>query len=392
VCVPGYYGNNGSACAECERDAYCASGVRSQCPGNSSSPARSGVLSSCSCNAGYFGFVTSCGECPVASYCPGGFYSFNCTGNATTASTRAVNYTECFCDRGFAGTNNTPCVPCPAGSWCWTGVVNPCPQFTTSPPYSNYWFNCTCNLGYQGSDGGPCGACGQGSYKTSQGAELCVLCDAGFYSAAYAATSQATCSLCGLGAYQGQRGASLCLLCSAGRYQDVPGASACSYCGAGKYQTGAAMESPNNCTRCGRGTFQTGVGLVSAANCSLCSEGTYQDTEGAASPSQCRVCAGGTYQTGLGRTAQNDCLVCEFGGYCLGGLIYDCPAHTNSSRGASSVWQCWCEAGRACKAVKDIRASFKAVESRNEVEQRRAQLVAQVQAQVGTGQIILEVA
>ena len=147
MCLPGYYGLNGTNCTLCPANSYCASGMLNPCQGNSSSPVWSNNISSCSCNAGFYGGL-SCQECPMTYYCTGGTNIIKCTSNATTASTRSISYLQCFCDRGYAGINNTACVPCPIGYWCWTGISNACPPNSLSQMYSNYMNNCSCNARY----------------------------------------------------------------------------------------------------------------------------------------------------------------------------------------------------------------------------------------------------
>ena len=296
MCLPGFYGVNGTNCTLCPQGSYCASGVLNPCPGNSSSPTQSGNISSCACNAGFFGSA-SCSECPMAYYCPGGLTSIQCTPNATTASTRSISYMQCFCDRGYAGINNTACYPCPVGSWCWTGVVNNCPPNSVSPLYSNYMNNCTCNVGYYGPGGGPCVLCNQGTYNTLQGASSCLACESGLYSTLYG----------GL-----------------------------------------------NCTACDAGTYQTGTGLTAASDCSLCPGGTYQTGSAAVAQAACIACSGGTYATAQGMQDSSGCMVCSVNSYCNRGQQNACPANTNGDLGLTYQSQCQCVAGYACVGLKDV--------------------------------------
>ena len=296
MCLPGFYGVNGTNCTLCPQGSYCASGVLNPCPGNSSSPTQSGNISSCACNAGFFGSA-SCSECPMAYYCPGGLTSIQCTANATTASTRSISYMQCFCDRGYAGINNTACYPCPVGSWCWTGVVNNCPPNSISPLYSNYMNNCTCNVGYYGPGGGPCVLCNQGTYNMLQGASSCLACGSGLYSTFYG----------GL-----------------------------------------------NCTACGAGTYQTGTGLTAASDCSLCPGGTYQTGSAAVAQAACIACSGGTYATAQGMQDSSGCMVCSANSYCNRGQQNACPANTNGVTGLTYQSQCQCLAGYACVGLKDV--------------------------------------
>ena len=296
MCLPGFYGLNGTNCTLCPAGAYCASGVLNPCQGNSSSPTQSNNASSCACNAGFFG-GSSCYECPMEYYCTGGASITKCTPNATTASIRSISYLQCFCDRGYAGINNSACYPCPIGSWCWTGVVNTCPPNSLSPLYSNYMNNCSCNAGYYGPGGGPCILCNQGTYNTLQGASSCLGCGSGLYSTFY-------------------------------------GGINCSLCGAGTYQTGVGLTASSDCTLCPMGTYQTGVQM-----------GYYQN---------CTQCSNGLYSTGLGLVDSSGCMTCLSNSYCNRGYLNSCPVNTVGSSGLSYQSQCQCLPGYSCVGLKNV--------------------------------------
>ena len=296
ACLPGFYGLNGTNCTLCPANSYCASGVLNPCQGNSSSPTQSNNASSCACNAGFFG-GSSCYECPMAYYCSGGVSITKCTPNATTASTMSISYLQCFCDRGFAGINNSVCYPCPIGSWCWTGVVNTCPPNSLSPLYSNYMYNCSCNVGYYGPGGGPCILCNQGTYNTLQGASSCLGCGSGLYSTFY-------------------------------------GGINCSICDAGTYQTGIGLTASSDCTLCPMGTYQTGIQM-----------GYYQN---------CTQCSNGLYATGLGLVDPSGCMTCLSNSYCNRGYLNSCPVNTVGSSGLSYQSQCQCLPGYSCVGLKNV--------------------------------------
>ena len=101
MCKPGYYGQNGRACALCPAGSFCASGALSSCPANSLSAAGSSDSSKCACNAGFYGPAGGpCVQCPQNSYCTGGSNISACTANAVTAGVQTVSSALCTCDRG----------------------------------------------------------------------------------------------------------------------------------------------------------------------------------------------------------------------------------------------------------------------------------------------------
>ena len=223
MCRPGFFGNNGTNCTLCTPNSYCASGLLSNCSANSQSTAGSVVLSSCTCNPGFYGPAGgNCTQCPTNSYCTGGSNISGCVTNAVTAGPQTISSGLCFCDRGYSGINNSACVSCAAGTWCWTGIPNNCPSNTNSAPRSSYNTNCTCNAGYSGSGGGPvCTQCDVG-YYSAQGASACVRCSAGSYcpSAGLAQPTQ-----CAAGGYSAAS-FTACLVCPAGSYYNGSGVMA----------------------------------------------------------------------------------------------------------------------------------------------------------------------
>ena len=374
MCEPGYYGANGTNCSLCPPDDYCASGVLNPCPGNSSAPNGSSSFSACTCNAGFYGVPPACSPCPPNFYCTGGTNISQCTANAVTAGWLTISSGLCFCDRGYKGTNNTACVACQAGTWCWTGLLNQCPSNTNSSALSSYLANCTCNPGYTGSDGTACSPCDPGKVKAIQGSASCSSCTPGRYAMLAAMTecvacqagsyqtgvSNTICSLCVAGRYQTGLGMPLqtdCLACGTGLYQTglgMPLQADCQACGTGLYQTGTGMPSPSNCIMCGAGLYQTGTGMPSPGNCSLCGAGLYQTGSGMPSPSDCIVCNPGLYQTGSGMPSPSNCATCDAGSYCSSGFEYACPAHTTSEPGVALQTQCQCLSGFSCNSVKKV--------------------------------------
>ena len=146
-CLPGYEGNasNGTDCAPCPIDTFCASGKLGLCPANAYAPALSDSILDCTCYPGFYGNGSvACTRCPANTFCIGGFAPVEaCTLNAVSPP-QSTSPSACYCDRGFYGVNNTQCKLCKAGSWCWTGIMNPCPNNSSSPQGSSRISQCVC--------------------------------------------------------------------------------------------------------------------------------------------------------------------------------------------------------------------------------------------------------
>ena len=203
VCLPGYVGDNGTACQLCGPDTYCASGALSQCPEHASAPSGSVLASDCVADAGYY--TIALGDvpilCPESYFCTGGISIQQCTANAVSPA-GSPRSDSCFCDRGYVGVNNTACQPCNASTWCWTGILNHCPEFSTSPPLSSFMKNCSCFPGYGATQDKACTQCLAGTYKADYGNYECDGCVSGdSYSVSNAATSCASCTRCPAGQF-----------------------------------------------------------------------------------------------------------------------------------------------------------------------------------------------
>ena len=272
VCNSGFY-NNASrpdvnvTCAVCLPDAICKGGNMTMCPDNSS-PQAVGLNGEpdCSCDAGYYGYPWACEMCPQNFYCTGGTAFSGCTTHAVTAGRRTVDAYLCFCDAGYAGRNNTMCVECEAGTFCYQGLRNTCPNNTLSQRLAWDVSNCTCNAGYSGANGGPeCGSCDPGTYAMRTGLSACDGCAAGSYSDSIGRTtpctncsvgtysnltrqtSVQTCESCMAGTYSRSVGVSRCLVCAVGTYNEYPGCTACAFCprhtqGASNVSTGSVLQ------------------------------------------------------------------------------------------------------------------------------------------------------
>ena len=172
TCLPGYEGNasNGTDCILCRNGTYCASGVLSHCPENAYSKPGSDSFFNCSCRPGFYG-NTTCVECPLNAYCRGGMDIHNCTAIAVSA-VQSTGPDACYCDRGYFGVANTPCVECEPGTWCWTGIRNVCPLNSVSAARSARITNCACDDGHEaimgvdsnGRDTRVCNLCAEATY------------------------------------------------------------------------------------------------------------------------------------------------------------------------------------------------------------------------------------
>ena len=196
VCLPGYQGAAGTVCVLCAPDVICASGVLSTCPANSKAPPGSSDASACVAVPGYYslsvgGFPV---VCPAGFYCVGGLNISACPVHATSAL-GSEDQTQCFCEDGYQG--GSSCTPCPEGTFCSSGVLNPCPSNSNSSSLSSAITDCRCNPGFEGSDGSVCTQCLPGKSKSTIGADLCVSCLLGStYAPIHGALQCLRCSAC----------------------------------------------------------------------------------------------------------------------------------------------------------------------------------------------------
>jgi hypothetical protein len=330
LCVAGYYSswimNNtregSTPCAVCPKNYYClgngssplvcpdrmksnpgsteciwvndtevsSSGEVVECPVNSHTQGPSSNLSACKCNDGFYNILPSfipvvCEPCPPDYFCNGGDV-FSCN-DLSISTPGSVSPSDCFCMRGYYGTQNNPCVSCPIGSWCWTGIRNTCPFNSWSRELSSYASDCTCTAGYFGPAGGPCIPCSSGTYKhsnstTSDTYTACLECEIGTYSVDVGATSISVCLPCSPGSYNSFRGQTSCVLCDAGFYGSSYGMTTCKSCWAGSYsRVGASL-----CSSCSTGTVSAVVAAPSSSVCQPCPVGSWS----AGNVSACTPC------------------------------------------------------------------------------------------------------
>lgn len=253
MCPTGKYSAAGSRnCSDCPAGTYadvggtksaaactsCPAGTSSSALGATSidtcvscSPGSSAAARSPSCAlcaAGFYEELSGQGSCDP---CPGGTYS-SAVGSDTSS-------TCSICPAGsFSSTNSTSCRPCPAGRYeneTGSAVCDACPAGTASPVVGalNDTVCSTCPAGtYSIAGSGVCTSCPAGTYNEFPEMSSCTPCEAGFFSSALGATSNATCTLCAPGTYSG-KGSQSCTACPVGNYSANSGQGSCTPCQSG---------------------------------------------------------------------------------------------------------------------------------------------------------------
>jgi len=111
-------------------------------------------IQDCFCEAGYKNVTIDrdqsrfCEECPANFYCTGKGSVEACVANALSPS-QSQDEGRCYCDLGWKGVNNTPCVACQSPTFCYGGLEGTCPEGTFSPPLAWDRLNCSCLPGRQ---------------------------------------------------------------------------------------------------------------------------------------------------------------------------------------------------------------------------------------------------
>jgi len=270
ICDSGYYKEysglyplGGWYCRLCQVGEFCFNNTNRTCPAFSTSFGVAKSFSDCFCNPGYQNATARteeafCENCPANYYCTGKGSVEACTTNAISP-TQSQDQTRCFCDLGYRGLNNTPCVACQSPTFCYGGVQAQCSEGTFSPPLAWDRLNCSCIPGRWGPAGGPCILCGAGKYNLYPGCKAC------------SNTSDLDCELCALGTASTSLGRD----------------TTCDVCGAGTYSFPANTRGAQTCEPCGNG-FAAPAG---SSNCTACLAGQYA----AAGFSACVACPAGTY-------------------------------------------------------------------------------------------------
>lgn len=203
------------------------------------------------------------------------------------------------CSAGFFSEDGqTPCTPCPAGSYqsragqtscleCEPGTfsaVSAADECTDCPPgrgSSDDFTACdVCEPGtYNGTAGEPCKQCDGGSFQVEFGALECNDCDAG----EGANETFTGCDACEPGFFNASAG-SPCVACEPGYISETEGSLSCEQCPAGA----VAPEGSSDCTTCVAGSY----GAPGSAECTNCSDGLYQPEDGS---TECLTCPENLY-------------------------------------------------------------------------------------------------
>lgn len=151
------YTLGGWYCKLCRPGEFCFNNTNRTCPEYSSSFQVAKSLQDCFCNAGYKNTTVRteqafCEDCPANSFCTGKGMVEACVANAVSPR-QSTDHTKCYCDWGYKGLNNTPCVACQSPTFCYAGVEAQCSEGTFSPPLSWNRLNCSCIPGRWGPAG-----------------------------------------------------------------------------------------------------------------------------------------------------------------------------------------------------------------------------------------------
>lgn len=201
ACLPGKFMQFGSAaCSNCEFGKYAASSGNTNseaclqcgagkfsmtnqsqcdsCPDGTSSLAGSGVVTNCSCNAGFQSIVPgqlggTCVQCEAGKY------------KETRGTAVCTSFLPGTYGSALGATSQSNASACPGNSNSQAGIT-----LVTQ---------CSCNLGYTGAittTASTCTACTAGKFKNTTGSGACVDCEANYYSDVVARTNS-SCQKCG---------------------------------------------------------------------------------------------------------------------------------------------------------------------------------------------------
>jgi len=230
------------------------------------------------CSSGYYcdGTDNTQTPCPSDTYCDSG-EKIQCSdfrSNTHNPNTLGSTSSECVCVPGMYLVGDT-CNDCSANFYC-EGSDNSqqsCPTKSNSPTSSDEETDCACNSGYFGSDNTPCVQCGSGTYKSLSRNSNCIECAKGKFSAGVAQTDPDTCEPCVAGKASDDRAASFCPECDPGKYSTGVNNNVCSDCGAGKWSADIAATTEVKCTVCDAGKYQTHLGAINVLSCFDCPVG-----------------------------------------------------------------------------------------------------------------------
>jgi hypothetical protein len=270
------------------------------------------------------------------------------------------------------------CSACPAGSYQDApggDTCKPCEPGSTSE--TDGASRCTpCPAGgFHAEDLNTCETCAAGTYSGAAGGTGCTECDENTWSDAGASA----CHACPYWSTGGGAGVTACT-CQDGTYLDLsePENPFCRLCGPGMF----APSRSNMCLPCNNGTFNGWTAQVACAPCPLnassagiratacvpCALGETRTPDGGA----CETCPAGaiclpsgertscppgqaSLEEGLYSTDQ--CSTCPANKVCIAGstIPEECPEHTHSEPGATSMLNCVCDPDYECSYVKSTR-------------------------------------
>lgn len=179
------------------------------------------------CTAGKYSSAFGATGTETCLTCPSSTFSLEgqpqcdlCPGNSTSPANSGVN-TACQCNPGFFGANGQTCQTCAAGTWkslwgpsacidCVTDTYSPyvarispclgCPVHSQSLSRSDGLDDCKCSVGWTSTvantDGATCVACAAGKFKDAIGYAVCSDCAADTYVDTTTSTSSAACIPC----------------------------------------------------------------------------------------------------------------------------------------------------------------------------------------------------
>jgi len=240
------------------------------------------------------------------------------------------------CPSGKFTNDTINCYSCPSNAYCQDGVLNQCPQYSTSLAESSLITQCACQSN-SGLDNGGC-MCKTGFVRGLPGfVDQCMPCPVGYWcpeqNTVRACTDNAislpgsyvagNCSLCSVGWFK--NGARSCRQCTAG--YACPNTTFETLCVAGSY----APQLATACVTCTAGSYAS---LDASTACTPCTSNSIS-VIAATSETQC-VCSDGYYKDGLTRT----CRLCPAGSACSGNFIQPCPTGRSTVAGQSACSDC----------------------------------------------------
>jgi len=347
-CLPGFFKatvSNALPCAACSGVLFshlAAATACERCPANATGNLFNDADIDCTCDPGFTGndggpcvqcelgkYKTQrgadiCGDCGPAAFWPVGASAnpalFACEA-CPTYSTRYDDLTSavlgCVCDAGFLRTDDTTCAICTAGYYCpEQRVQTPCPAHSFSAAGSATLQACQCVAGFHGGAGN-CSACPANTFCAANSA-VPAQCPANSTTLGQATRTNVTACVCLAGFYRiNATGVVECRVCERGSFCFNERLMACP----ANSSAPPAADSVDDCT-CDDGFRMLMLGTPSeqapsAAVCEAC-DATI-------------ICRGGTVQRcALGAFNANFRCVCTAGSYCPGGpsscIENACPA------------------------------------------------------------------